>query len=213
MNKPVKQRPVGNNTGTELDVLKKLEAAFYRNNPEEVRRNTAASMDWFRKYIPRAMNKVKTSQLFRDQSTFKTSVVPGNMYFFEYDAKTKDTLPVWDRYPLIFPWRTWESSEGHTLFIGINLHYLPPVMRYQAMKALLTLRADKRYNERVKLNISWETLKAMSQHKMFEHSVKQYRLDHVRSRFVKIPAQSWEMVAFLPLARWQKGTKETAWKM
>jgi hypothetical protein len=38
-------------------------------------------------------------------------------------------------------------------------------------------------------------------------------MDQVRSKFVEIPAQSYELALFLPLARWQKGSKSEAWKM
>lgn len=204
---------IENNTGTELDILKKIEIAYYKNNPTVQKRNTERSIDWFSGYIPKSWNRAKTSQLFRDQKLWSEKITPGAMLFFEYDAKNKDTLPVWDRYPLIFPWDVWKGKDGATLFIGINLHYLPPAMRLAAMKALLTLRNEKRYRARTKLKISWEVLKALSVNRMFEHSVKMYRLDHVKSTFVNIPAQSWEMAVFLPLARWQNGTKSTAWDM
>ena len=59
----------------------------------------------------------------------------GKMYMFYYDAKTKDKLPYWDRFPLIFvldvrPDRFW----------GVNLHYLPPLYRAKLMNALYKIQ-------------------------------------------------------------------------
>ena len=53
---------------------------------------------------------------------FVTRTNVGKMYMFFYDAKYKDTLPFFDIFPLVFPIEFY--SEG---FLGINLHYLPPV--------------------------------------------------------------------------------------
>lgn len=204
---------VENNTGSELDILKRIEKAFYRNNDQAKRRNTAKSLNWFRSYIPKSYNKVQTGQMFRDRSLWTNRIVPGELLFFEYDAEHKDKLPVWDRYPMIFPWDQWVGKSGKVYFIGINLHYLPPVLRLQAMKALLTLRNQKRYRPNTRLKISWGVLKALSNSRLFEHSIKMYIMENVKSTFVKIPPSSWEMAIYLPLARWQNGSKSLAWKI
>ncbi len=203
---------VQNTTDTEVQVLKSIEQAFYRNNPASVRRNTQKSMNWFSKYIPKAYNKVRTSQIMRDSDLYADKIVPGDMYFFVYDALHKDKLPVWDAFPLIFPWDVW-TKNGVQYFIAINLHYLSPAMRLKAMQALLTLRNRKSYKRGTRLKISWQVLMALSESKFFKHSVKMYRMDHVRSRFIRIPPASWEMALFLPLARWQKGSSSEAWKL
>lgn len=209
---------VQNKTGTELEILQKIERAYYRNNENVQKRNTEKSLKWFSQYVPRAWNRARTSQMFRDKDMWADSLQPGTMYFFEYDAKHKETLPVWDRYPLIFPWDVFRGNgeygeQGVLYFLGINLHYLPPALRFAAMKALLTTRNEKRYRKSTKLAISWEVLTGLSNSKYFRHSVKMYRMDHVRSKFVKVPAQSWEMAVFLPLARWQNDGKSAAWSL
>lgn len=203
---------VENNTRTDMQVLKSIEAAFYNNNPSAKRRNTEKSLKWFSQYVPRAYNRARTSQVMRDSDSYVDKIIPGNMYFFVYDAKHKETLPLWDAFPLIFPWDTW-IKNGVRYFIGINLHYLSPAHRFLAMKALLTLRTSQRYRENTKLKLSWDVLKALSESKLFKHSVKMYRMDHVRSKFINIPAVSWELAAFLPLQRFQKGSSSEAWKL
>lgn len=202
-----------NNTSTELDILKSLEKSFYKANPSSVKRNTEKSLKWFSRYIPKNFSRVRTARMFRDRELWSDKVLPGHMYFFEYDAIHKDTLPVWDRYPMIFPWDTFRGKNGDLYMLGINLHYLPPALRFHAMKSLLTLRNEKRYRANTKLRISWSILKGLTQSPLFEHSIKMYSMKHVKSKFVEIPARSWEMAVFLPLARWQSGSKSLAWKM
>jgi len=203
---------VENTTNTEIEALKSIERAFYDKNPQSKKRNTEKSLKWFSTYIPRAYNKIRTSQVMRDSKLYEDQIRPGQMYFFVYDALHKQTLPAWDAFPLIFPWDSW-SKNGVRYFLGINLHYLKPEHRLIAMRALLKLRNQKRYNESTKLKISWKILKSLSESKFFKHSIKMYRADHVRSKFIRIPPQSWEMSAFLPIARWQKGSSQEAWKI
>lgn len=209
---------IQNTTQTELDILANIEKSFYRANPKSQKRNTEKSLKWFSQFVPKNYNRVRTARLFRDRDLWADSITPGNMYFFEYDAKHKDTLPFWDKYPLIFPWDVWQGGDGKygesgvTYMIGVNLHLLPPALRFAAMKALLTTRNQKRYRRNTRLKISWQVLKGLSNSKYFEHSVRIYRMDHVRSKFVKIPPVSWELAVFLPTQR-IVGSKSQAWKV
>lgn len=203
---------IENTTDTEIQVLKSIEKAFYDNNPSSVKRNTQKSLTWFSQYVPRAYNKIRTSQVMRDADTYSDMIIPGNMYFFVYDALHADVLPIWDAFPLVFPWDVW-TKDGVQYFVGINLHFLSPRLRLKAMQALLTLRNRKSYRPNVKLKISWQILKAMSESKLFKHCVKMYRMDRVRSRFIKVPPASWELALFLPTQRFQKGSSSEAWKI
>lgn len=202
-----------NKTGTELEILKNIEQAFYRNNPNAKKRLTKRSLDWFRKYIPRAYNRVRKPQMVRDRDMWKEKMRFGRMYLFEYDAKHKDSLPLWDAFPLVFPISEYKAKDGMTIIIGLNMHYLSPQMRQIAFLALLKYKTNDRYNQQTRLKLEWDVLKAMSESKFFKHAIHSYRLDHVRSTFIEIPAQSWEMVLFLPAARWQKGTSKQAYKL
>lgn len=205
--------PTDNHTGTELDILKDLEKSYYDHNPRSRMRHTQRSMKWFSQYVPRAYNRTRTARMYRDRSLWKQKITVGKMYFFQYDAKHKDILPVWDMYPMVFFFDTFRSKEGKEILQGINLHYLPPALRFAAMVALLKTRNEKRYRESTRLRISWEILKGLANSEYFKHAVKNYRVDHIRSTFVEIPAQSWELAVFLPLARWQKGTAQTAYNI
>lgn len=205
------QGELENNTATELNVLANIEKSFYRANDSAKRRNTAKSLKWFSRYIPKNYSRVRTARLFRDRSLTVDMIRPGDMYFAAYDPIHKDSLPFYDEFPILLPWDMWQKN-GHTYIISINLHFLHPSMRFAAMKALLKLRNEKRYRSSTKMKISWQVLKGLSNSKYFEHCVRIYRLDHFRTKFVKIPPRSWEMAVFLPVAR-IKGDKSKAMKV
>ena len=75
------------------------------------------SLDWFKSKASSAAgyrrNIVGNADRARD-----TTVI-GKMFFFWYDPKHKKTLPVYDRFPLVFPIERY--TDG---FLGLNLHYL-----------------------------------------------------------------------------------------
>lgn len=190
-----------NTTGTDLEILQKIEKAWLRNNPNTAKRNTSSSMDWFRKYVGKSFNKVGTGVMFRDRTMWKKKFTFGKMYFFEYSAKHKATLPVWDRYPLIVPFSAYNAKDGMTIIVGLNFHYLQPALRMLAFKTLLKFRTEKRYRKSTKLDIEWAVISKMAESKYFKHAVHSYRLDHLRSTLVEIPSPSWEMALFLPTAR------------
>lgn len=198
-----------NDTGTNIKVFQSISKAYYNNNPQKQKRNTLDSLKWFSQYVPRSYNKARTSMVMRDSSTYADSITPGFMYFFVYDPLWKDILPYYDTFPLIFPISSWKKN-GIEYFNGINLHLIGPQARYLVMTNLLKIRTEKRYRKSTKLAISWQILKSMSTSKYFEHCIRMYRVDHVRSKFIKIPSQSWEMSAFLPV---QRLVGDNAWKI
>lgn len=201
-----------NTTGTELEVLKNLENMFRQKNPN-VGKYTKEAIDWFRKYIPRSYNEVKTSVMFRDRSLWKTQMQLGKLYFFEYDALHKAKLPWFDRYPLAFPFSQYKAKDGMTIVCSLNMHYLSPQHRMLAYITLLKFRNESRYRKSTKLQLDWQILKTLSDSKYFKHCVHSYRMDQVRSVFVEIPAQSWATSLFLPVARFNKGTNSEIWKL
>lgn len=206
------ENEIDNTTGTELDILQNIERSYFRQRGTDIRRNTKKSLDWFRKTVTKNYSKVRTARMYRDRDLQKASMTIGKMYFYEYDAKHKDTLPVWDRYPLIIPFNSYTASDGMQIVLGINTHFLPPRLRLAAFRAMLKFRNEKRFRRTTKMKFQWQQLMGIAESDYFKHAVRAYRMDHVRSTFVEIPAQSWELVLFLPLQRFMKGGKSKAWK-
>ena len=93
---------------------------------ETIRLNAAGeekSYQWYRQQISSLGKLTNTNQILKD-TKISTRLIPGEMYLFFYDPKHKDTLPYYDRLPLVLPFR--KVPDG---FYGINLHYLPYMMR------------------------------------------------------------------------------------
>lgn len=131
----------------------------------------------------------------------------GQLFLYNYDAKTKDKLPYWDAFPIVFPIEMY--SDG---FLGINLHYLNPILRAKLLDKLYTIISDRRYDKNTKLKISYELLKGASRFKAFEPCLKRYLGGYVRSQFLNIPPRLWDYALLLPLQRFQKATAQTVWK-
>ena len=122
---------------------------------------------------------------------------------FYYDAKTKDTLPFWDRFPLVFPIELYNDG-----FLGINLHYLPPLMRARLMNALYLTINNKNYDDTTKLKINYSILRGASRFKYFEPCIKKYLFSQVRSRYFYVTPNEWDMALMLPTERFVGATKQ-----
>lgn len=127
----------------------------------------------------------------------------GEMYTFAYDAKHKDTLPYYDMFPLIFPIN---KAEGG--FLGINFHYLPPMMRAELMDALYGITTNKRYDETTRLRISYSVLNSAAKYRFFKPAIKHYLTSQVKSRFVNINSSEWDIALFLPTAKFVGASKQ-----
>ena len=131
----------------------------------------------------------------------------GNMYMFFYDPKYKDTLPYYDGFPLIL---MMGPAKGG--FYGLNLHYLPPVLRARMLDGLMDITNNKSYDETTKFQIRYNMLQRTSKLKYFKPCFKHYLNEHVRSRFALVPAPEWEIATFLPTADFQKSSKATVYR-
>ena len=121
------------------------------------------------------------------------------MYF--YDPKTKDKLPYYDTFPLVIPV---EPADGG--FRGINLHYLPPILRAKFLDALLDVTNNKKYDDTTKFRLTYDILNGTRKMRYFKPCFKHYLLNHVKSRFAEVPAPEWEIATFLPTAQWKKAS-------
>lgn len=168
---------------------------------------TRAGRDWYRDAASQvtSISPYNLSRQFKEKKKLARPVA-GYMYLFKYDPKTKETLPFYDTYPLVFPVKP--LSDG---FIGINFHYLPHILRARLMNAIYTTTTDKKYTEDTKVEITYNILKNSSKYKAFKPTVKRYLYGHVKSPFLQITAEEWDIALFLPLERFKKASKEDVW--
>jgi hypothetical protein len=150
------------------------------------------SRQWLQSKI-KELNPTQAA-LMADRQRLRTTSLIGKMYFYYYDPKGKDTLPYYDRFPLVIPIEKYPDG-----FLGLNLHYIHPKYRITLLDKLVEVASNRNYNEQTKLRISYRYLRASS--KIFEATpcIKRYLFSHVQSRFLEIQADEWDIAALLPM--------------
>jgi hypothetical protein len=186
------------------NIFQKLEYEAFRAG---ITPRSRESMDWFRRKA-QSMGRVNRRQLMnQDPVELRNRGVLGNMYMYFYDPKTKDTLPYYDSFPL-----TIVVGPAPGGFYGLNLHYLPPVLRARMLDGLMDITNNKKYDETTKFQVRYNMLQRTSKLKYFKPCFKHYLNEHVRSRFALVPAPEWEIATFLPTADFQKSGKSAVYK-
>jgi len=124
------------------------------------------------------------------------------MYY--YDAKTKEQLPYFDRFPLVFPFKTVQGG-----FYGLNMHYIPLTYRAVLMDALYDIANNRKYDETTRLKLSYDVLDKAAKFRFFKPCVKRYLTGQMRSKFLYVYPSEWDIALFLPLERFQGARKTT----
>lgn len=182
-----------------LDRLKKL-------SPGKLRDQVRQSARWFRSKVKEVQGKTFPSavklrqQLRNDQKTTRSTPLFGRLYFYRYDAATKDKLPYWDAYPLVFPYDSWSSrNTGNNGFWGINLHYLYLADRGLLMDVLVKGMA----NNRIQISHS-KVMSLIKTEKRIIPCLKKYLWKNVQGKFVEIETDEWDTAILLPVQKFQK---------
>jgi hypothetical protein len=186
------------------NLFQKLELEAFRNG---INPRTKESREWFRNKAQQLRRVNRSALMKEDPIKQENRFEPGGMYMFFYDPKTKDTLPYYDKFPLIIAVEP--AKDG---FYGLNLHYLPPTLRAQFLDSLLDITNDNRYDEKTKFEVSYQMLKKAAKFKYFKPCFKHYLTSHVKSRFARVAAPEWEIATFLPTADWAKSSSNNVYK-
>jgi hypothetical protein len=150
------------------------------------------AVDWW-------LNRARSASGYRrnilaNADRARASTVIGKMFFFEYDPKHKNKLPIYDRFPLVFPIERY--SDG---FLGLNLHYLDTGTRQSILTSLKDFASNKRMDQTTKLRLSYDLLSRTTLLGSISPCIKRYLMGHVRSDFIEITANEWDKVAQLPV--------------
>ena len=178
----------------------KLEQEAFRAG---IAARTKASMEWFRSTV--SNRKVSRAALIGDGPT-RSRQVYGSMYNFQYDPKTKQTLPYNDRFPLCIPV---QKAKGG--FYGLNLHYLHPLIRAQFLDELYDITNNSKYDRTTKMNVTYQLLKSTSRMRFFKPCLKHYLSNQIQSPLLLIEPADWEIAIFLPTESFRKVDKNTVW--
>lgn len=157
-------------------------------SPENVRK----SIDWFKGKV----NQLKNYSTYLEVGHSRDAMPEkGFMYFFNYEAKHKLTLPYWDRFPLVLPF----NVKGNRMW-GLNFHYLPYTYRVQLFASLDKLIKNSNVKDQKMFEIGWQLIKQVGRLKLAKPCVHQYILQpkYVKSKFIMIDSNEWVPALLMP---------------
>lgn len=161
------------------------------------------SVAWLKSQMENLKSPVKLAREIVSEKGRTGTFFVGGLYQFFYDPMTKKKLPYYDSFPLIIPLKI--DNDG---FLGLNLHYLPPLYRATFLDKLLPFTAMTSENEPQRVRITYDILKATQTLKEFKPCLKKYLNSQVRSRIAPIKPNEWEVALFLPTAIFNGAPKE-----
>jgi hypothetical protein len=176
----------------------------------QVPARTQSAREWYRDQAQGvARSKIQEDRFIRQMGTerYENRFRLGHMYMFLYDPKHKETLPYYDRFPLIFP-----INRAKGGFLGINFHYLPLPLRAKLMDALYDVATNDKFDETTKIRTSYSILNGASKYKEFKPALKHYLVDHVRTRLIYLNPSEWDIALFLPTERFEGASKTKVWQ-
>lgn len=182
---------------------------IFEKNRYQLKDVVQKSRTWFDQQA-RLMSRqqiVPQSMVKGDSKRNTMRVVPGELYMFQYNAKHRETLPYWDVFPMVFPFR--KMNDG---FIGLNFHYLPYQLRIRLLDRLTEFQTNKSMNEFTRLKFSWATIQGVSRFKIAEPCIHRYLLTQIQSPIKKIHAQDWATAMMLPVEQFMGSSKQQVWK-
>ena len=177
------------------NIFQKLELAAFRN---QITPRTKESREWFMKKA-QTMRGINRDELMKEEPLKRGARrIIGSMQMFFYDPKYKETLPYYDRFPLAI---IVKPAKGG--FLGMNLHYLPPILRAKFLDALMDNVTSKKSPD-AKFKLTTRLLASASDLEYYKPCIKHYLNEHVRSNFAEVKAPEWEIATFLPTALFEK---------
>ena len=116
------------------------------------------SINWYMQNVKNLVGARVSGQtvLKSDIGSLTTNVEIGSMYMYFYDPKWKDKLPFYDTFPLVLPFG---PAKGG--FYGINVHYLPYMLRAKVLGELLNYADSKTLTKTTKMRLSYQLLNSL----------------------------------------------------
>lgn len=139
------------------------------------------------------------------KAIYHTRPTVGHLYLFNYSAKHKETLPYWDRHPLMMPIGYYPDG-----ILGLNFHYLPPAARAKLFETLKNYTSGQDVRKRIE--ISYQMLNRVAKHRVFKPCVKRYLYPYVQSKFALVPPSEWDLAIMLPTQKFVKASSGTVWR-
>ena len=163
-------------------------------------------MSWQAEHKDETFSAVSSSKFNKQIVPPKTARM-GCLYFFLYSPIHKDSLPYYDRFPLVV---VLEKDEKG--FLGLNLHYLPYRLRAMFFDMLHSARLMRTNDSfRTRLMVTYEMLKSVTKYRAFKPCVKRYRYSSMRTALLQVGETEWDIALFLPVEQFAKATRTSVW--
>ena len=157
---------------------------------------TDNARQWITSKISQLRMPANRSNILNDPKRVAAKAFVGHMYFYHYDPKFKDVLPVWDKFPLVIPMEIY--SDG---FLGLNLHYLDPYSRLALLDKLHDFINNDKYDDSTRFRLSYALLSKSRRYSMIQPCIKRYLFQHVMSSMIYVEPNNWETAIFLPVQK------------
>lgn len=157
---------------------------------------TTESRNWLKQNIRDLAGQNAQKSITQDKDRKAKKIFIGKMYMYFYDPKGKDTLPYYDRFPLVIPIQPYDDG-----FLGLNLHYLPMRQRIILLDKLYDTLNNDKFDDTTKMRLSYRLLSGARKFREFEPCLKRYLFQHMRSKMICIEPDKWEVAVFLPVEK------------
>lgn len=153
---------------------------------------------WYRSQVNKIASGTTAGQLFR-QGKLNGRPSVGRLNLFGYNPKFRKTLPYYDIFPLVLPL---EPIKGG--FMGMNFHYLPPLLRFRLLERMQVTATDQRFDSRTKFDVTYDDVKNI---KIVKPTIKKYLYSYVQTGFLRINADEAAVAIYLPVQRFKKASE------
>lgn len=158
-----------------------------------------------------------TTDLIRSRERMATQgylQLPGRMFTFFYNPKTKAKLPYYDITPLIITLPIEEENPSGRI-LGINLHYIEPELRAELIDRLLQFAYAKKGEKNPPKGVGFFRVDySLLNARRFVFGipcVRSYDPARIIGRPVLIPANEWGNAVALPYNNFVKANENRVW--
>ena len=159
--------------------------------------NADKSATWYRTQVNKIASNKTAGQLFRENKLNSRPSV-GRLNLFGYNPKFRKTLPYYDVFPLVLPL---EPIPGG--FMGMNFHYLPPLLRFRLLERMQATATDSRFDSKTKFDVNYDDVKSI---KIVKPTIKKYLYAYCQTGFLRINADEAAIAIYLPVQRFKKAS-------
>ena len=164
--------------------------------------DTDRSATWYRSQVNRIASGKTAGQLFREGKLQARPSV-GRLNLFGYNPKLRAKLPYYDIFPLVLPL---EPIKGG--FMGMNFHYLPPLLRFRLLERMQARASDRRFDSNTRFEVAYDDVKNI---KIVKPTIKKYLYAYCQTGFLRINADDAAIAIYLPVQRFKKAPEATVY--